>query len=80
MAQRAQERARTSLRSEPDPHSGHHVHLSGMGVYCSCGEYLGITTIALEERPNPYPRCSICGERGVVCPDGNDDEKVETEA
>jgi hypothetical protein len=56
-----------------DPHAGHHTHLDGGSVYCSCGQYLGMTTFAAEDLDDPRARaaresraCTICGKPGVV--------------
>lgn len=64
MAQRARERT-AKQPPEPDPHAGHHLHLAGTSVYCSCGEFLGTITVVFDESAPP-PRCRICGKHGVV--------------
>lgn len=52
-----------------DEHAGHHEHF-GSGFRCSCGEDLGVVTIAitdemLQEGWLENTVCAICGERGV---------------
>jgi len=52
---------------EGDLHRGHHWHLEGTGVWCSCGEFCGITTVAFDKDYDPAKlRCSECGQVGVV--------------
>jgi hypothetical protein len=72
MAQRAaaREQGRDRVAAQPpesDPHAGHHLHLSGPSIICSCGEFQGLICVALTEDYNPDAlRCSICGAPGVV--------------
>lgn len=50
-----------------DPHADHHRHLEGTAVYCSCGQFRGITTVAFDEDYDPDRlSCTECGQRGVV--------------
>lgn len=59
-AAEAQERAN-------DPHREHHAHLAGTSVYCSCGEFQGVTCVAFDSDYNAAAlSCRICGETGVV--------------
>ena len=81
MAARAQVRKREqqpAADSEYDRvHGTHHAHLKGTSVYCSCGEFHGITCVAFppewatmtEEQVQAEIdaiSCDICGKRGVV--------------
>jgi hypothetical protein len=80
MAARAKERrvkAETEARRTEDandPHGGHHEHLDGTAVYCSCGEFLGVTCVAVpffetEEEAKAYYNglgCPLCGTTGLV--------------
>jgi hypothetical protein len=34
----------------PAGHEGHHEHVQGNGIICSCGECLGVFTVALDPR------------------------------
>ena len=57
-------------RAEVAPHEGHHLHLIGTGVHCSCGEFVGITTVAFEvdDEGNVLyepPTCTNCGADGL---------------
>ena len=80
MAARAQARAaaRELEAEEPDEHDGHHQHLRGTMVECSCGEELGITCVALppletEEEKREFwdsLACRECGKKGVSGPMG----------
>ena len=36
-----------------DPHAGHGTRLDGSAVYCSCGEFLGVTCVVIEDEPGP---------------------------
>ena len=65
----AAERAREEAN---DPHAGHHGHLIGTAVYCSCGEFEGITCVAFPgatreewKALGAVSRCEACGQRGV---------------
>lgn len=58
MADRAREREAAREAAIPrdengerldDPHRGHHSHLDGTAVYCSCGEFRGVTTVAFPD-------------------------------
>jgi hypothetical protein len=52
---------------KPDPHAGHHHHLIGTSVECSCGVFLGIISVVFGDDYDPDKlSCSICGRRGVV--------------
>lgn len=70
MAAKAELRAAAAKAAKPDPragHEGHHTHLSGTCVYCSCGEFQGVTCVAFI--PGDDPRewsCDVCGARGVA--------------
>ena len=58
-------------------HGGLHVHLQGTSVYCSCGQFNGVTCVAF---PSEWATmtdeevqadidalsCDICGKRGAV--------------
>jgi len=62
------------IAEENDPHRGHHGHLRGTAVECSCGEFQGITCVAFpdlstEEKWAAWEAsqvCRVCGQRGVV--------------
>ena len=68
----AAERAR---QEADDPHGGHHGHLIGTCVHCSCGEFQGVTCVVF---PGGTPgelealygalRCKACGQRRVSGP------------
>jgi hypothetical protein len=69
----AQAAAREAARPpEPDPdpypeHAGHHTHLIGVGVECSCGFFFGVTTVAFDDDYDPDKLfCSECGKQGAV--------------
>lgn len=50
-----------------DSHVDHHSHLDGTTVYCSCGQFRGIITVAFGEDYDPAKlSCSECGAVGVV--------------
>lgn len=70
MAARAATRAAAARASEPaaeDPHAGHHGHLAGTAVYCSCGQLLGVTCVAFDGDYVPdRERCHVCGQAGVL--------------
>jgi len=80
MSARAQERMaliaaeEARIAEENDPHRGHHGHLRGTAVECSCGEFQGLACVAFprldtEEERAAYRAslvCRICGERDVV--------------
>lgn len=73
MAQRARQRAAAREAAEEaervarDPHSTHHTHLRGVGVECSCGDWWGVTCVAIDPDENPDEQvCDLCGARGVV--------------
>jgi hypothetical protein len=52
--------------TDPDSeHFGHHSHLRGAMVECSCGLQHGITSVAINFDDPQCPWCSICGEVGV---------------
>lgn len=73
-----QERQRQAAYSEYNRiHGGHHRHLQGTAVYCSCGQFEGITCVAFPpewaamageeiQAAIDAQACSICGERGVL--------------
>lgn len=61
MASAAAER-RAAAPKPPDPHSGHHSHYRGNSIWCSCGEFMGVFSIALtDEGPPPQRVCPTCG-------------------
>jgi hypothetical protein len=76
MSQRAaiREAARQAEAETNDPHRDHHTHLIGTSVYCSCGEFQGITCVVVpffetaEEEDEFYDSlvCDLCGQRGLV--------------
>jgi hypothetical protein len=75
MAERAAGRlaAERELKEAEDPHRDHHFHLQGTAVYCSCGEWRGVTCVAFPDEffddPEAYIAslsCDRCGEVGVV--------------
>lgn len=72
MSLRAAERARKEMerqqREDEDLHADHHIHLDGASVYCSCGEFHGITCVIIPDDPHWYENlhCSICGKPGVA--------------
>lgn len=74
MAARAAARAveREAVEAAADGHAGHHSHLQGAWVVCSCGEVRGITSVALPPEAadpawEPPPvSCARCGAVGVV--------------
>ena len=67
---RERERAATEATYVDDPHQGHHSHLSGTSVYCSCGEFRGTTCVAIpkdwDAEKQARLRCTRCDEHGVV--------------
>lgn len=66
MAERSRIRA-PELPAEPDPHAGHHQHLEGTGVICSCGEFIGVTCVIIpDDFDETAISCSICGQVGVA--------------
>jgi hypothetical protein len=69
----AREAAESEYERRCDPHAGHHGHLIGAGVYCSCGEPHGVTCVVFpggtdEELRALYGvlRCRMCGQRGAA--------------
>ena len=72
MADQAQAREDARLkdergRPEDDPHYGHHSHLRGTMVSCSCGEPYGITSVVISEDYDPDKIvCHICGAQGYA--------------
>jgi hypothetical protein len=81
MAQRsaAKDRAR---QPADDEHAGHHLHLIGTTVQCSCGQDFGVTCVAFPEELWKMTleqvhewfgslSCSACGEKGVTGPLGS---------
>lgn len=84
MAQRSAAKGRTlrqqwerESQQEVDEHAGHHTHLTGTMVQCSCGEDFGVTCVAFppewfEMTPEQVEaeinkiRCSACGKPGMV--------------
>jgi hypothetical protein len=65
--------AQAEREREKNLHAGHHEHLEGTSVACSCGEFFGVTTVAFPKEawddPEAYRRslsCRICGKEGVV--------------
>jgi len=70
-ARRAAARAVGQKAADPDPHDGHHSHLQGTSVWCSCGEWGGVTCVAFDEETITAEWweaqvCSMCGKHGVV--------------
>jgi hypothetical protein len=61
----AAEAAAEADRIANDPHGDHHEHLDGTAVYCSCGEFRGVTCVAFSGEPAAVS-CKICGKEGVV--------------
>jgi hypothetical protein len=73
----AAEAEQRRAEEENDPHRGHHAHIEGTCVVCSCGENFGVTCVALppelaelspEEAQRWWTenvRCSVCGKPGV---------------
>lgn len=52
-----------------DPHASHHEHLDGAAVYCSCGEFRGVVSVAIDDPESlASQECSTCGKPGVVGP------------
>jgi ribosomal protein L40E len=50
-----------------NPHRGHHQHLRGTMVSCSCGEDFGVTCVVIDFDFDPETLiCRECGARGVV--------------
>lgn len=45
-------------------YAGHHRHLIGARIVCSCGEHLGLVTTSRE--PSPSDVCEICRATGVL--------------
>lgn len=86
MAARSAER-RTAAEAEDylrdqadDPHAGHHEHLDGSAVYCSCGKFFGVTSVVVPDLSTPEAQrdwdsraCGACGQQGVVGPLGEPD-------
>ena len=72
------ERERLAADAMPDEHAGHHDHLNGTMVECSCGEEFGVTCIAFPDfGTNEEARaffdslaCRECGKKGVSGPLG----------
>lgn len=56
-----------ALEDATDPHKGHHHHLRGTAVECSCGEFFGVTCVVLPPEGFDYSsvHCEECGEPGV---------------
>lgn len=46
-------------------HEGHHEHLRGRDMECSCGQFLGTACGGIGEG-DLVPYCEICGEPGVA--------------
>lgn len=44
-------------------HDGHHEHLIGAAVVCSCGKFRGITCVAFVEQDTPPWYCQKCGKQ-----------------
>ena len=67
-SRRAQEAAREAAEHPlVKGHEGHHFHLAGTAVYCSCGEYRGVTSVAFEEGYDESKlSCEVCGAPGVA--------------
>jgi hypothetical protein len=62
MAERAKAR-RAAEPPVPDPHAGHHTHRRGNSLWCSCGDFGGVFTVALPEDGSVIPEdppCQIC--------------------
>lgn len=49
MSQRAKAKGWAGTKTlGPDPHEGHETHNEGNTVRCSCGEFMGIFSIAID--------------------------------
>jgi hypothetical protein len=77
MAERAARRREIARAKEEQErqweHSGHHQHLDLASVYCSCGEFFGVTTVSVPVLETPEEKrawdaraCAICGQPGVI--------------
>ena len=76
-AARERKRQEAEREAEQDEHAGHHTHLIGTTVECSCGADFGVTCVAYPEEwwtmtPTQQTAweesltCRICGKRGMV--------------
>lgn len=50
-------------------HAGHHRHLIGARIVCSCGEYLGL--VCTDHQPHIADVCQICRGHGVLAHPGD---------
>jgi len=77
MADRAAKRAIERAAADPArSHYGHHQHLDGDEVYCSCGEDRGVITYVIPQEWLDHPEledewrasisCDVCGKKGVI--------------
>jgi hypothetical protein len=81
---KARERHRETIRRVAervtDPHRDHHTHLAGTSVYCSCGEFRGVATVAFDEDVDAAAwSCQVCGARGVIAIGGQEDDRAAGE-
>lgn len=54
--------ARRAAEPEPvDPHADHHTHYRGNSIWCSCGAFMGVFSIIIEEDPPAPEPCEVCG-------------------
>ena len=78
-AARERRRQEAEREAEVDEHAGHHTHLIGTTVECSCGADFGVTCVAYPPEwwsATPEQRqamddalsCRICGKQGMVGP------------
>lgn len=76
--EQVQNRAQQAISDEYERvHGARHRHLEGTAVYCSCGEFHGLTCVALPPEWAAMTReqiradvdawsCDICGKHGVT--------------
>lgn len=61
------EAARQAEEAANDPHHGHHIHLDGTSVECSCGMDRGVVCAVIDVDIDPDTlSCDLCGKRGLV--------------
>ena len=67
MAQNQARRPVIEAAGEDHTHDGHHTHLRGSCVECSCGEFFGVTCVVIDPAFDYATlRCGVCGEPGVA--------------